>query len=72
MKCKFDPAWTVCNKEAEKNKSYCKEHLGIKCGSCGKQANRQCSATYSLVCGFPMCENCVEHNSKTRHWHGPK
>lgn len=72
MKCQFEPAWTMCNNDAQPHKWFCKEHLNKKCGVCGGQANRECDATFSLVCGFPLCQKCIAYNSSKTHSHGPK
>lgn len=71
MKCRFQAAWTTCTKEAESPSRFCKEHQNKKCGVCGDQANRECDATFSLVCGFPLCQNCIAYNNRKTHSHGP-
>ena len=54
-RCNFTPAWVgPCGK------SDCKEHTALKCSCCGAPATRECSETFGLVCGAPLCLDC-EH-----------
>lgn len=72
-KCKFFKAWVgLCSKECEKD--YCEEHSDIQCCGyvtvrepdkvylkrCENRATQTCSIAVSLVCGYPICNEC-EH-----------
>ncbi len=58
--CIFHEAWIgPCKKPAVKGSYYCKEHHGKKCARCGKQATHECSTAGSLVCGTPLCSDCI-------------
>jgi len=60
--CKFDNGWgRHCNQEAGAS-GFCEEHNKLKCVSCGKQATKSCDQTGGLVCGAPLCPDCV-HNT---------
>lgn len=60
MKCKFVHAYAgACTNEADES-GYCHEHKDVKCCSCGEKATHTCNATFGLVCGEPLCDNC-EH-----------
>jgi transcriptional regulator NrdR family protein len=60
--CKFVKAWIgQCKKEANVN-GFCKEHIGMKCVSCGAQATHECEETGQVVCGAPLCDDC-EHTT---------
>ena len=59
-KCKYDLAWRgPCNEPTIDGSDYCEEHSKEVCCSCGAQATHQCSETMGLVCGAPLCDNCV-------------
>ena len=64
-KCEFDRAWIgPCGSqhnsqvETTTGKVFCDKHLGLKCVSCKQQATHECPETLSLVCGYPLCDNC--------------
>lgn len=62
--CVYNLAWIgPCSKPG---KPYCNEHAVTRCCSCGAQATHQCPETYSLVCGYPLCDGCVD-NGHGRH-----
>lgn len=53
--CGFDKAWVgKC-----KNDSPCSEHSHLKCHVCGNPATRECPHTAGLVCGVPLCNDCI-------------
>lgn len=59
--CLFDLAFRgPCGKPTEAGK-FCEEHAAKKCISCGEPATRECSTAYQFVCGFPLCDNCVDN-----------
>lgn len=65
-KCKFDKAWVGnCNNKTVKSELYCKDHLGLKCVVCGKQATHTCTWASSISCGAPLC-----YSEKCRIKHG--
>lgn len=52
--CTFDKAWIgTCGKPN------CQEHKNIPCSCCGAPAVRECPETFGLVCGSPLCADCV-------------
>lgn len=59
-KCIFDLAWVGQCKNDIDVEDYCKDHITLKCVSCGKQATHECDETFGLVCGAPLCGEC-EH-----------
>lgn len=63
-KCKFYKAWTGQCGEKCLDGDYCERHSITKCCSCGNQATHECSETFMLVCGAPLCDNC-EHIQET-------
>lgn len=59
-KCIFFRAWIgPCNQESEG--SMCEEHANVKCCSCGEPATQECDHTGGLVCGAPLCGDCMHH-----------
>ncbi len=58
MKCKFRHAWRpLCNKPANTS-GFCTKHYEMKCSvsGCKNHATKECDATLSLVCGYPLCD----------------
>lgn len=70
--CRFGLAWIgQCGKTAKGK--YCEEHSKERCVVCKKQATHQCDAAGSLVCGAPLCENCVGYQDtegSNKDFHG--
>lgn len=61
MRCKYTKAYIGrCENEAIEGEDYCEEHLDLECSSCGEQATHECTETFGLVCGAPLCDDC-EH-----------
>ena len=54
--CPFIVAWL--GKCANPGGPFCHIHAGMKCKSCGQQATHECSVTFALVCGTPLCDDC--------------
>lgn len=58
-KCPFDRAWlSRCIVPPLDGSEFCAAHSALRCAACGKQAVRDCDATYALVCGTPLCASC--------------
>jgi len=66
MQCKYIIDWKGrCKKEALGGSRFCLEHSSIICSCCGAKATRSCDATFGLVCGVPICDDCThELNSE--------
>jgi hypothetical protein len=63
-KCKFDRAWIgACGAECGEE-TYCLAHRKVKCTVCGEQATHECPEAGSLVCGYPLCDNCEGYQDK--------
>lgn len=57
--CLFLLAWLGrCGKPADQS-GFCEEHRNEKCSNCGAQATHQCCAAGALVCGIPLCDECL-------------
>lgn len=79
MKCEYGLAWIgSCGVDD------CTKHADIKCSSCGAPATHECDATFGLVCGSPLCDDCtheltpegvnvsdLKHCKKTEQKHKP-
>lgn len=64
--CNFNKAWQGKCKNPRAGKSeYCKDHKGLKCCVCGKQANRECDFAGQLVCGALLCKDCYGWHDST-------
>jgi hypothetical protein len=63
--CQFDAAWRKCRAPRDFGSRFCEAHSGQACVVCGKDAVRECSATFQFVCGYPLCANCDHHPSET-------
>lgn len=58
-KCIYDRAWVgYCGNQVEPNNVYCNDHKHLRCTVCGENATKECSETYGLVCGRPLCDTC--------------
>jgi len=80
--CGYERAYASrCGAPVEKGQKFCKEHYGILCRICERQATRECIwelmrsrglAGYSVkVCGAALCksERCrAKHYGIARHW----
>lgn len=56
MICNFELAWTnPCQ-----NEKPCADHADAKCCVCEKDAIRECSETFGVICGALLCDSC-EH-----------
>lgn len=61
-KCIFDLAWIgKCKQPTVPGENFCEKHLPERCCVCKGQATRECDATFSLVCGAPLCDTCRHH-----------
>lgn len=40
---------------------YCELHSNMNCVSCGNQATHECEETFQFVCGYPLCDNCIDN-----------
>lgn len=71
--CVFNKAWIgPCGDEADAS-GFCATHRGLKCVSCKKQATRECDEAGSLVCGYPLCDDCTgfqDRRGDYKDWHG--
>lgn len=58
--CVYDEAWAgACGDPAvESDPPRCDEHAEKTCASCGAPATGGCEATFGLVCGAPLCDDC--------------
>ena len=58
--CGFGLAWVGnCKQPATAENGRCQTHTKEVCSSCGAPATHECEETGQLVCGFPLCDNCV-------------
>jgi len=57
-RCHFDKAWIGKCNEPSGEHLRCKEHRSKTCSRCGQAAFQECSETYGLVCGTPLCDTC--------------
>ena len=66
--CYFFRAWAGhCGAEVPFAERFCEQHRGVKCVVCGRQAERECGVSSSLVCGAPLCDS-----SECYSWHQKK
>lgn len=62
--CQWDQPWLgKCGKPSDNG--WCSEHEDESCASCGDNATHGCGHAMSLVCGAPLCDDCV--HSKNTH-----
>lgn len=69
-KCKYNKAWVgECGNKTTFLSNYCNTHKNTKCKSCGNHATHECTATFSFVCGVPLCDECehVSHEKGFTH-----
>lgn len=62
MNCKFSKAWIgPCNNEVAEEATFCPSHESLKCHGCEGKATQECDHTGGLVCGCPICDDCMHH-----------
>lgn len=54
QECGFVEAWVGACKEDKP----CRKHAYVRCG-CGSPAVETCGHTSGLVCGRPLCADCI-------------
>lgn len=66
FKCNYDKPWQgTCQTPVNSPLERCDEHKDRVCCSCGAPATRDCSMASSMVCGAPLCDDCI-HNDVRR------
>ena len=71
--CKFQIAWVgKCRSRNNVIDGICARHQNYKCGSCGGQATHECDQTMGLVCGVPLCDDCIHTGTGMVALHGPR
>lgn len=56
-KCQYVEYDTRCNIPCKD--LFCDKHIKIKCVVCSKQSTHGCGYCGQLVCGAPLCNDCV-------------
>lgn len=64
-RCAFELAWI-----GQCGRADCREHMNLKCSSCGAPATGECCQTMgSFVCGHPLCSGC-DHDPRSAAEYG--
>ena len=74
--CDYDQACAGrCGAPTEKGRKFCKNHYGVLCRICERQATRECIWASFLVCRVALCgsEKCRRmHYKIAKHYCGPR
>lgn len=57
--CTFVKPWQgECGDAGTGDPPRCEEHTDLECGVCGAPAVTRCKASFGMMCGNPLCEDC--------------